>query len=56
MTGFLFDIPEISTPDIPGLSYIPDFITADEERALIEIIDQQPLAQGSQAPGAALRV
>ncbi len=41
MTGLLFDIPETAAPDIPGLRYAPDFITPDEERALIEIIDHQ---------------
>lgn len=42
MTGLLFDIPAPAAPDISGLQYLPDFITADEERALIEAIDQQP--------------
>lgn len=42
MTGLLFDIPAPVAPDIPGLQYIPDFITADEELGLIDIIDQQP--------------
>jgi alkylated DNA repair dioxygenase AlkB len=42
MTGLLFDIPAPAAPDIPGLQYCPDFITAAEERALVEIIDQQP--------------
>lgn len=42
MTGLLFDIPEAIVPDISGLQYIPDFITADEERTLIKAIDQQP--------------
>ena len=42
MTGLLFDIPAPAAPDMPGLQYLPDFITANEERALIEIIDQQP--------------
>lgn len=41
MTRLLFDIPAPAAPDIPGLEYLPDFITADEERALIEAIDQQ---------------
>lgn len=42
MTGLLVDIPAPDAPDIPGLRYLPDFITAEEERALVEIIDQQP--------------
>ncbi len=42
MTGLLFDIQEGATPNIPGLSYIPDFITQDEESALIAKIDEQP--------------
>lgn len=42
MTGLLFDIQEEATPNIPGLSYIPDFITRDEESALISKIDEQP--------------
>ncbi len=41
MTGLLFDIPATAMPDISGLRYVQDLITADEERALIEIIDQQ---------------
>ena len=42
MTGLLFDIPDTTVPDIPGLKYVSDFITVDEERALVEAIDQQP--------------
>ncbi|MEZ5814307.1 MAG: alpha-ketoglutarate-dependent dioxygenase AlkB [Alphaproteobacteria bacterium] len=42
MTGLLFDIPSPAAPDIPGLQYLPDFITAAEERTLVEIIDRQP--------------
>jgi alkylated DNA repair dioxygenase AlkB len=42
MTGLLFDIPDTTVPDIFGLRYSPNFITEGEERALIEIIDQQP--------------
>ncbi len=41
MTGLLFDIPAPAALDIPGLQYLPDFIAADEEQALIEAIDQQ---------------
>lgn len=39
--NFLFDIQEEIAPDIPGLTYIPDFITRDEENALITAIDEQ---------------
>jgi alkylated DNA repair dioxygenase AlkB len=42
MTGLLFDIPAPDAPDISCLQYLPDHITADEERTLVEIIDQQP--------------
>ena len=42
MTGLLFDIHAPAVPDIPGLQYLPNFITTKEERALIEAIDQQP--------------
>ena len=38
----LFEIEEETAPDIPGLEYLPDFISAAEERALIEAIDRQP--------------
>lgn len=40
--NLLFDIEEETKPEIEGLSYIPDFISSDEERALIEAIDAQP--------------
>jgi alkylated DNA repair dioxygenase AlkB len=42
MTGLLFDIPETATPDISGLRCVQDFITEDEEQALMEVIDHQP--------------
>lgn len=42
MTGLLFDILPPAAPDIPGLRYLPDFTSAEEERTLIEIIDHQP--------------
>ncbi len=32
MIGLLFDIPPEAVPDIPGLEYLPDFISAEEER------------------------
>lgn len=41
MRNLLFDIREEAAPDIPGLTYIPDFITRDEENALITAIDTQ---------------
>ena len=41
MTGLLFEVKEIKTPSIDGLSYIPDFINRDEEQTLIAMIDQQ---------------
>lgn len=40
--NLLFEIQEDTTPDIQGLTYVPDFITRNEEIALIEEIDQQP--------------
>ena len=42
MTGLLFDTPEAIVPNITGLEYVPDFIKADEEQALIKAIDLQP--------------
>lgn len=42
MHNLLFDIEERSAPDIPGLVYVPNFISADEEQTLIDAIDQQP--------------
>lgn len=42
MTGLLFDIPEQTASAIQGLSYVPDFVTTDEESALIAEIDVQP--------------
>lgn len=32
----------LTEPNIPGLTYVPDFITRDEEDALIAAIDMQP--------------
>jgi len=40
--GLLFDINDGQIPEIEGLAYIPDFITAGKERALLEAIDQSP--------------
>lgn len=42
MHNLLFDIEDKPVPDISGLEYISDFITEDEERTLIEVIDGQP--------------
>lgn len=42
MMNLLFDIEDQKAPDIEGLSYVPEFITVDEERALLEVIDQSP--------------
>jgi len=42
MTGLLFNIAEQqATPDISGLSYVPNFISTDEERGLLHNIDAQ---------------
>ena len=41
MMNLLFDIEEQTTPDIEGVSYIEDFISRDEEQALISAIDRQ---------------
>lgn len=38
----LFDLGMSSSPNIEGLSYLPNFISSDEEKALIESIDHQP--------------
>lgn len=37
----LFKIDEAVVPDISGLNYIPDFITAEEEQSLLENIDSE---------------
>jgi alkylated DNA repair dioxygenase AlkB len=29
-------------PDVPGLAYLPDYVSADEERELLEAIDREP--------------
>ena len=34
--------PDTKPSDVPGLSLLPDFITEDEERELLSVIDQQP--------------
>jgi len=34
-------ISELTVPDIPGLNYIPDYINTEEQKQLLEIIDQQ---------------
>lgn len=38
----LFKTDEVTVPDIPGLTYIPDFIMKEEEKSLIENIDNSP--------------
>ena len=38
----LFDIDEQALPEIDGLEYTPDFISAEEESTLFAQIDQQP--------------
>lgn len=38
----LLEIEEEAMPTIPGLTYIPDFISREEESALIASIDDQP--------------
>ena len=42
MIPLLFDVCDHTAPNIDGLIYIPDFITKEEERALIDNIDAQP--------------
>jgi len=42
MNKLLFGIEEEPLPDISGLTYVPDFISAEEERALIVQIDALP--------------
>jgi hypothetical protein len=32
----------LRVPDVPGLDYVPEYITADEERWLLEAIDREP--------------
>lgn len=40
MMNLLFDIEDQKAPDIEGLSYLSEFITVVEQRALLEAIDQ----------------
>lgn len=40
--SLLFEIENETMPDIPGLTYIPDFITRNEEAVLLAAIDEQP--------------
>ncbi len=42
MIPLLFDVDESHAPDIEGLIYISDFITKEEERAVIDSLDAQP--------------
>jgi hypothetical protein len=39
--NLLFNIEEQAAPDIDGMIYFPEFITKEEELALIENIDTQ---------------
>jgi alkylated DNA repair dioxygenase AlkB len=34
--------PDTKPNDVPGMSLLPEFITEDEERELLSVIDQQP--------------
>jgi alkylated DNA repair dioxygenase AlkB len=34
--------PDAKPGDVPGMSLLPEFITEDEERELLSVIDQQP--------------
>lgn len=40
--NLLFELDTDTGIDIPGLTYIPDFITRDQEAPLIASIDKQP--------------
>ena len=40
--NLLFNLQERTAPEITGLTYIPDFITWDEEASLLSEIDEQP--------------
>ncbi len=42
MNGLLFEIEEEPPLDIPGLTYVPNFISAKEEREFIACIDEGP--------------
>jgi alkylated DNA repair dioxygenase AlkB len=35
-------VPKSPVPDVPGLVYVEDYVTTDEERALLEAIDREP--------------
>ncbi len=38
----LGDAPKLPVPDVPGLGYVEDYVTRDEERALLDAIDREP--------------
>lgn len=38
----LLALPNLPVPDVPGLGYVADYVTKDEERALLAAIDLQP--------------
>lgn len=42
MQLLLFPTPASTPPAIPGLRYVPDFCSPEEERALLEAIDRAP--------------
>jgi 2-oxoglutarate-Fe(II)-dependent oxygenase superfamily protein len=35
-------VPKLPLPDVPGLGYVEDYITTDEEHALLDAIDREP--------------
>jgi alkylated DNA repair dioxygenase AlkB len=41
-TLFPLDVTESDVPPIPGLRYLPDYLTEADERALVEAIDASP--------------
>lgn len=38
----LLALPNLPVPDVPGLGYVADYVTKDEERTLLAAIDLQP--------------
>jgi alkylated DNA repair dioxygenase AlkB len=38
----LLALPELPVPNVPGLAYVADYVTKDEERELLAAIDRQP--------------
>lgn len=35
-------VPVLPIPDVPGLGYVPEYVSTDEETALVEAIDREP--------------